>query len=88
VCPAEHLLKEDIMSRVTTPPQTQSYGSTVHVPREKIAMRAYEKWQKRGCSHGNDLQDWVEAENELRQELARSSGSSFGGNTGTLGTRR
>ena len=59
------------MSRVTTPPQTQSYGSTVHVPREKIAMRAYEKWLKSGCHHGCDQQHWLEAEAELKAELSR-----------------
>ena len=31
-------------------------------------MRAYEKWCKRGCTHGNDVQDWVDAEAELRAE--------------------
>jgi hypothetical protein len=47
----------------------------VKVPHEKIAMRAYEKWCKRGQMHGNDKQDWLEAETELRAEYARMSGS-------------
>jgi hypothetical protein len=44
----------------------------MQIPHEKIAMRAYEKWVKRGRPHGTDLQDWVEAEAELRAEMARS----------------
>src|SRR5438309_1679037 len=65
------------MSRVVSPPQTQpSSSSTSKVPHEKIAMRAYEKWCKRGRPQGTDRQDWVEAEAELRAELGRSSGSS------------
>jgi hypothetical protein len=40
---------------------------------ERIAMRAYEKWQKRGCVHGYDMQDWVEAEKELMEEQNRST---------------
>jgi hypothetical protein len=44
----------------------------VKVPQDKIAQRAYEKWVKRGMQHGRDVQDWMEAEAELRAELARS----------------
>jgi hypothetical protein len=43
------------------------------VPHEKIAMRAYEKWMKRGCPAGSDVQDWLEAEAELRVEFARGT---------------
>ena len=52
------------------------------VPHEKIAMRAYDKWCKRGCTSGCDRQDWLEAEAELRAEMTR-----MGANTGTT-TRR
>jgi hypothetical protein len=45
------------------------------VPHDKIAMRAYEKWVKRGRQHGRDKQDWLEAEAELRAEHSRTSGS-------------
>jgi hypothetical protein len=45
----------------------------VKIPQEKIAMRAYEKWCKRGQPHGTHLQDWTEAETELKAELARSN---------------
>jgi len=38
------------------------------IPHEKIAMRAYEKWCKRGRPHGTEKQDWAEAEAELRAE--------------------
>jgi hypothetical protein len=44
----------------------------VKVPHDRIAQRAYEKWLKRGCVHGHDTQDWMEAEAELRAEMARS----------------
>ena len=62
------------MSRVVTPSVGQPVSSAVKVPHDKIAMRAYEKWVKRGRPHGTDVQDWVEAENELRAEYARNSG--------------
>lgn len=47
-------------------------ASQTKVPHERIAMRAYEKFLKRGCKHGHDRQDWIEAEAELRAEMARS----------------
>ncbi len=67
------------MSRVATPPMTPASTPTnapVKVPHEKIAMRAYEKWCKRGRPQGTDKQDWMEAEAELRAELTRHGVSS------------
>lgn len=61
------------MSRVATQPTTQPATShRVQVPHERIAQRAYEKWMKRGCPHGTDMQDWIEAEKELMAEMART----------------
>jgi hypothetical protein len=34
---------------------------------EDIRMRAYEKYLARGTNHGQDFDDWLEAERELRQ---------------------
>jgi hypothetical protein len=59
------------MSRVVTPPVAPPVGTPAKIPHEKIAMRAYEKWCKRGRPHGSDLQDWMEAEAELRVEYLR-----------------
>jgi hypothetical protein len=51
----------------------QSASTPMKVPHEKIAMRAYEKWCKRGCPPGTDVQDWLEAEAELRMEMRSPS---------------
>jgi hypothetical protein len=59
------------MSRISAPPTPQSGPKSPHIPHEKIAMRAYEKWCKRGCPQGTDVQDWMEAESELRAEMVR-----------------
>ena len=70
------------MSRTVSSPQTKTPVSTqtkapmaaaTSIPQEKIAQRAYEKWMKRGCTHGNHMQDWTEAEAELRAETGHSS---------------
>ncbi|HMS86280.1 MAG TPA: DUF2934 domain-containing protein [Nitrospira sp.] len=33
--------------------------------RERIAVRAYELYQERGCCDGHDLDDWLEAEQAI-----------------------
>jgi HSP20 family molecular chaperone IbpA len=33
--------------------------------KEAIARRAYELFERRGCVHGHDLDDWLQAESEL-----------------------
>lgn len=38
--------------------------------REQVAALAYEIWQRGGCQSGHDMQDWLEAENQLRSALA------------------
>ena len=71
------------MSRVVTPPTakpaapstTKPVTPQLKIPQDKIAMRAYEKWAKRGYMHGRDQQDWLEAEAELRAEHGYSTGS-------------
>jgi hypothetical protein len=50
---------------------TQSGAAQACVPLEKVAARAYEKWMKNGCKHGTDTKDWLEAEAELKAEMAR-----------------
>ena len=62
------------MSRVTSAPSVPQQQSTgMSVARDKIAMRAYEKWCKRGRPHGSDKQDWTEAEMELKAEVSRGA---------------
>ena len=32
----------------------------------QIAIRAYQRWERRGCPIGSPEEDWVQAEEELR----------------------
>jgi len=59
------------MSKMSAPPLAHP-ASTVKVPHDKIAMRAYEKWCQRGRPHGTHMQDWLDAERELQAEYART----------------
>lgn len=36
--------------------------------RKKVEKSAYELWQKKGCSHGNDWTDWFEAEKAVKND--------------------
>lgn len=40
-------------------------GALEEAIQRSIALRAYDVYQSRGRSHGNDLQDWFAAEHEL-----------------------
>ena len=44
--------------------------------RERIAQRAYERYETRGREDGHDQDDWFEAERELQQ---RTSGTTTAG---------
>ena len=33
---------------------------------DEVRVRAYQRYLDRGGTHGNDVEDWVEAEKELR----------------------
>jgi hypothetical protein len=62
--------------------------SASRVPADRVAQRAYEKWLKRGCVHGYDLQDWVEAERELLAEQNRAANTATAAAGGHQGFRR
>jgi len=52
--------------------QTPATTKTTKQPtREQIAQRAHELWVKNGCKHGQDEQNWLEAERQLKAEMSR-----------------
>lgn len=48
-----------------TPAGSQSVGVT----QTEIARRAFEIYCKRGCQHGRDLDDWLQAERDLQRTV-------------------
>ena len=36
---------------------------------ERIAAKAYDLWEERGCRHGRDLEDWLDAEAFVKKEI-------------------
>jgi hypothetical protein len=39
---------------------------------DAISRRAYQRFEERGYEHGRDLEDWFEAERELREQRGRT----------------
>jgi hypothetical protein len=59
----------NIMDLVTSIPVRvhldESISPLLEEVRERIARRAYQNFVERGYIHGNDLDDWLEAEREI-----------------------
>ena len=51
--------------------QTPTTPKTPQPSREQIAKRAHDIWVKNGCKHGQDEQNWLEAERQLKAEMSR-----------------
>ena len=62
---------------VVNMPQTETAGvsapTTTRLSDDGIAQRAYELYCARGCQDGHDLDDWFQAERELRGGAASSA---------------
>lgn len=52
----------------------RSQRRAVEPPREIIARRAYYIWQEHGCPPGKDVEDWLQAEEEMRLAARFRSG--------------
>ncbi len=50
------------------PPEAQDIGAAAR--EHRIAEAAYYRYLKRGAQPGHDLDDWLQAERELRVEAA------------------
>jgi hypothetical protein len=62
-------------------PRSTSSGSDMRnrqesVSESDIAQRAYRRYEVRGYEDGHDLEDWLEAEREAREQGSRVGGGS------------
>jgi hypothetical protein len=63
--------KEDSEKVVTMPTAVARKRKRITGPTHAyIAARAYELYCERGCSHGHDVDDWLQAERELQEVVA------------------
>jgi DUF2934 family protein len=56
--------KGDSMKRDANEPPKRSLGNQSEVE-DRIRLRAYELYEQRGCGDGLELDDWVQAEEEI-----------------------
>ena len=67
-------LEPEPVATLPTEPVTPPPRGLAGVPSEKVAARAYEIWVRKGKPSGTEVQNWLEAEAELRVELASDPG--------------
>jgi Protein of unknown function (DUF2934) len=53
------------------PPKSRAPRTNVTDP--EIAQRAYDHFLARGCEHGHDVDDWLQAERELRGSVSAAA---------------
>ena len=63
------LANTDSVATKDAPPPAPA-PEVLEIPHDKIAARAAEIWERNGHPHGQDVQNWMEAEAELRAEFA------------------
>ena len=78
---------EKAREETTTPQIAEDKGTAdAEALRQEIALRAYYKFQERGCAPGCDVEDWLAAEQEVlaapatpTAPIARASANDRGG---------
>ena len=73
-----HVLGGEPISRREKNGETRKNGSVNGSPLteqlfERIGRRAYELYELRGESHGQDTEDWLEAERQVREDTTAES---------------
>ncbi len=53
--------------RMQNRPQPTCDQGSLELMEEYIRLRAYQLFEERGCQHGHDVDDWLQAEYELMQ---------------------
>jgi hypothetical protein len=64
---------EAVGTAADRPPKVRADGP-IAVTEKDIARRAYDLYLARGCEPGHQIEDWLEAERELRQSPIVSIG--------------
>jgi hypothetical protein len=69
---SKNAVKEQIVAEeVDSQAEEQANSPVQHPSQEEIRRRAFEIHIERGGIHGCDLDDWMQAEKELREKLHR-----------------
>jgi hypothetical protein len=60
-------MKSDLEQQVSPKKNSEANESYLE-PEQRIRMRAYELYEQRNRGFGHDVEDWLDAEAELRRE--------------------
>lgn len=60
--------KTDARTATATDRAPQPKAQAPAAMKSGVARRAYDLYLARGCEHGHDVDDWLQAERELRGE--------------------
>ena len=60
---------DNVVAMPTIESKPAAVNEAVHVTETDIARRAFEIYRERGRQHGRDLDDWLQAERELRRTV-------------------
>jgi DUF2934 family protein len=58
--------KTDVRTATAAARVPKSLSQPANVTHSDVARRAYDLYLARGCEHGHDVDDWMQAERELR----------------------
>jgi hypothetical protein len=66
--------RSDLSSKSVADDRSRSVASRAELPHitaddDAIARRAYELFERRGGKHGHDVDDWIQAEADIRAQL-------------------
>ena len=59
--------KPDVAPAPAAPQSAAPAGAQPAISKDEIAKEAYYRWLKKGRQHGKAMEDWVEAEKEVRR---------------------
>ncbi len=59
--------------RMQNRPQPTCDQGSLELMEEYIRLRAYQLFEERGCQHGHDVDDWLEAEAEILGKRSSSN---------------
>ncbi len=66
--------KEGVMSKPIerSSPGSEPQTAEGHPTREEIELRAHQIYVERGGAHGQDVEDWLQAERELLEKYGKT----------------
>ena len=67
----DNVMEVETLAKRSAARGTRSGNGEWTPPRDEVARRAYEIFQKRGSTPGREVEDWLEAERQVRASHGR-----------------